>query len=332
METGEGRTQPTGKWARLRNLDRRVWVAFGLLVVVLAGGVALGLPATGVWKASRAVARVNGKAITRGELDQYLKDLITQFGIKPERLQDEGFRKQFERQALERLVAERLILEEAATRLIVVPPGEEEKALGGPHGGQGPQAIDALAKRLGKDPGVVRAEIRRQMLISRVGAKITEGVQAGEQEVRDFYERHRNTLTTPPEARLRLIALDSQKEADEVAALLQQGGDFGKLARERSKGGAKGKDGEMGWVQVASLPKALAEAVTNLKGRGITPVVVAGGGFYILKVEETRGPRQLAFAEARERVGQALLEQKRQARLEEWLAEQRKKAKVEIFL
>jgi parvulin-like peptidyl-prolyl isomerase len=88
----------------------------------------------------------------------------------------------------------------------------------------------------------------------------------------------------------------------------------------------------MGWVDPRMLPAAIGKAVEAIPQTGVTPVIEAKGGFYLLRVEGRRSPRQVPLAEVKDRLIQMVTAERKQARFAEWLEERRRAAKIEIYL
>ena len=80
------------------------------------------------------------------------------------------------------------------------------------------------------------------------------------------------------------------------------------------------------------LPAPIAKAVDGIPQTGVTPVIEAKGGFYVLRVEGRRPPRQMPLAEVKEQLVQMVTAQRKQAKFTEWLEERRRAAKIDIYL
>jgi len=311
---------------------RLVWGAAGVVVVALAVlGVWLGF--SGAWKAWAAVASLNGTRITRAELDQHMDFLAKQGRIRPEALADPARRKEAERSALDDLVTRRLVLAEAEHLKVAVEPGEEDMAFRKAHGGQpGELKLLEAAKKAGEDVERMRQEVRRQLLMTRLAEKVTEGVTVNDADVTKYYESHPLVFTQPGAARLRLLVVDSREEGERLRAQVLKGADFAALVRQYSKGGHKENGGEMGWVDPRMLPGSIAKAVEGIPQTGVTPVIEGKGSFYVLRVEGRQGSRQVPLAEVKERIREVLAAERKQAKFAEWLGERRRAAKIEMYL
>jgi parvulin-like peptidyl-prolyl isomerase len=311
---------------------RTAWKAAGILLMAAAvfGGW---LAFSGTWKAWGAVATIDGKRIVRADLEQHMEFLVRQGRIRPDALTDPARRKEAERAALDDLITRRVLLVEAERLKIVVGPGEEDVAFRTAHGGQpGEFKLADVAKKKGEDVDRLREEVRGQLLMTRLAEKVTEDVKVGDEDAAEYYEAHRQSFTAPGEAHLRLLIVDSKEDAEKLRAQALKGADFAALVREYGKGGGKARGGDMGWVDSRMLPAAIAKAVDAIPQTGVTPVIEAKGGFYVLRVDGRRPPRQVPLAEVKDQLVQMVLAQRKQAKFAEWLGERRRAAKIEIYL
>lgn len=88
----------------------------------------------------------------------------------------------------------------------------------------------------------------------------------------------------------------------------------------------------MGWVDPRMLPVAIATVVAAIPQTGVTPVVEAKGGFYVVRVEGRQTPRQIPFAEVKGQIRERLTAERKQAKFAEWLEGRRRSARVQIYL
>lgn len=329
-EAGESRDGGEG----VRGTSRaRLWGGSAAVLLVAVGVLGVWLWTTGTWARWRAVARVDGERITRGDLEEHLAFLAKLERLRPEVLGDPARRHEAERSALDDLITRRLLLAEAERLKITVEPGEEDMAFNKAHGAQfGESKLPDAAKKAGEAPSRLRQEVKRQLLLTRLAEVVTKAVTVGEDEVASYYEGHRQAFSVPGMVRLRVLIVESQEKAERLRSQVLKGADFTALAREHSKGGAKDRGGDMGWVDPRMLPAALVASVSSIAGTGVTPVVKAKDDYYVLRVEGRQAARQLSLAEVKDQIRQMLIAQKKQIVFTEWLQERRRAARIEVYL
>lgn len=100
----------------------------------------------------------------------------------------------------------------------------------------------------------------------------------------DYYKSAKQRLTElrSPRMHLAIILLQSEAIAKSVLTQLENGADFASLARQYSHGPNKESGGDIGTVYPSDLTPELAAAAVSLKVGEISPVIKAGGDFYIV--------------------------------------------------
>ncbi len=311
----------------------RPWLGTAVVVLVALAAVGVYFWTSGAWRGWRAVASLNGTRITRAQLDQHVAFLVRLGQLRSEVLSDPSRKREVERLALDDLITRRLMLAEAERLKITVGPGEEDVIFGKAHGGQpGEPKLAEAAKKAGEDTERMRQEVRRQLLVTRLKEKLTEGVTVSDEDVAQYYERNKQAFTVPETAHLRLLIVESREEAEQLRAQAVKGVNFEALVRRHSRGGATETGGDLGWVDLRTLPPAIAAAAGKVPLTGITPVIEAKGKFYIVRVEGRQGPRQLSFAEVNDQLRHMLTAERKRARFNEWLEERRRALTVEVYL
>jgi foldase protein PrsA len=290
--------------------------------------------AGGAESGSEVVARVNGDAVTRGDLDRQLADPLTSWRLQQELGIQELDGKEQERLALRELIRRQLILQEAGRRNFTVTENELDQALSALRGRFGDlESFGKWMHERGLDDKSLFAALRVGMLTNRVTAVLVEGVRVTDEEVREYYETHKEELQGGEEVRLRIIAVKSSETAEEIMAALRKGESFSRLARERSIGQLAAKGGDTGWIDVRTLPPSLRQIVSKLKAGDVGgPLQKTANEFLLVGLEGRRPLRATSLDEARPEIEQRLLASKQQEAIQAWLTEQEKKSKIEILL
>lgn len=279
------------------------------------------------------VATVNGQAVTRTEMRRLLDDPLAIAQLQSTLGSKEPGSEELQRAAVEMLIDRRLILEEAARRSITVTDKEVDDAVLALRGRFPDLASFGLwMQQQGINEESLFDLLGDELLATRVREVLVGEVAPTEDEIEEYYEAHKEDLAIGEEVRLRVIAVTSRAEADEIAAALRQGENFAQLARERSVGQRAANGGDTGWVNFQSLPLPLQPVVARLKaGEAGGPFQTGAEEFLIVGLEGRRPVRAKDLAEARPEIARRLLGTKQQEVLEAWLAEQEKKSKIEVL-
>jgi parvulin-like peptidyl-prolyl isomerase len=166
-----------------------------------------------------------------------------------------------------------------------------------------------------------------------VWEELVEGVHVPEEQVRAYYEAHRDDLAVGEEVRLGIIAVRSRAEADEILAALAKGENFGRLAYERSLGKLAARGGDTGWVDFRTLPALIQQAVVRLQPGDVAgPLEKAEAEFLLVGLRERHPLRAASLEEARPEIERRLLREMQQEAVRAWLAEQESISEVEVLI
>jgi len=143
----------------------------------------------------------------------------------------------------------------------------------------------------------------------------------------------------PEEVRLRQIyfPLPDNATPDQIADTKSQalaecerakkGEDFLQLVREHSQG-AESPDGDLGFMERQNMQPEIEEAARELKAGEIAGPILCGGGFHIIRMEETR-VQVKPFEKVKEEIMNTLYQQKMDNSYRTWLQSLRSDANIE---
>ena len=103
------------------------------------------------------------------------------------------------------------------------------------------------------------------------------------------------------ELKARHILVASEEEAKKLSAQIKKGGDFEKLAKEKSTDKGSGANGgELGWFTKDKMVPEFADAAYKLKKGEISEPVKSEFGWHIIKLEDRRPLQVPSFDEMKE--------------------------------
>lgn len=238
--------------------------------------------------AADAVATVNGKPIKQSLFDFIVKD-ATDHGQKV----DDNVRDVI----MSKLISSELVLQEAQKS------GLDKKP-------------DFLAKE---------ELTRRELLVNVYIQDYLKNHPVSESDTKTAYEKFKSELGDK-EYNARHILVASEAEAKDVIAQLNKGGDFSKIAKEKSiDPGSKEKGGDLGWFALGGMVKPFGDAVAKLqKGKVSAEPVQTQFGWHVIKLDDVRELKAPAY----DKVKENLQKQLAQRQLEKMLTDLRAKAIV----
>ncbi|MFT4746547.1 MAG: peptidyl-prolyl cis-trans isomerase SurA [Congregibacter sp.] len=159
-----------------------------------------------------------------------------------------------------------------------------------------------------------REDIRKELILGEVRrANVRRRVYITEQEVNNLvklideqgdqqaeYNLGHILIEFPPEPTDVEIE-KSKTRAKKVIELLNNGSDFAKIATASSGGSRALEGGDMGWMNINSMPTLFAEAVQKKSKDDLIGPIRSGAGFHILKVKGLRGIETVEVTEVSSR-------------------------------
>lgn len=291
-------------------------------------------------------ARVYNAPIYLGQVERRVQERLWRTGRAPEKV-SEAEMKMLRTVALDELIAEALL------RIKVRVNIEQAEV--------SPAEVDAEVERFVKrfdsaeqlDQAMAaqgiesREELRLRMQArleqeKYVLSKIETAIAVSDEEARQWYEDHREELTTPERRRVRHIFLATLNrpsgEAREILAghlaAIQSGQkSFAEVAREVSEDArSKGAGGDLGWMRADRVPGDFAAPVFSLAVN--TPSLIRTKlGWHIVEVMEVMEPGLLAFEKMKDEIRAALRDERRQQALDRYRQQLRQfnRERVEIY-
>jgi peptidyl-prolyl cis-trans isomerase C len=170
----------------------------------------------------------------------------------------------------------------------------------------------------------IQEQVVAQIYIDRlIGKAVTDDA------LRVRYQKTLKEQGNKEEVHARHILVTSEEEAKGIITQLDKGGDFGKLATEKStdkSGSANG--GDLGWFSKDMMVPEFAQAAFNLKkGEYTKAPVKTQFGWHVIKLEDRRQAAPPTFEEAKPQLSEQIARETVDAKVKEL----RSKAKVEEF-
>ena len=140
------------------------------------------------------------------------------------------------------------------------------------------------------------------------------------------YEQFKGSMGTN-EYKVAHILVDKEEDAKQIIDQLNKGGDFAKIAKERSKDpGSKDTGGDLDWGPSARYVKPFSDAVTTQqKGKISAAPVKTDFGYHVIRVDDVRPLKVPEFTEVKEQFRQRAQQQQ----IQKMVLELRQKAKIE---
>lgn len=309
-------------------------------------------PVRGAVVIERVVAVVEKDVVLLTELNERLRPYLPQLSkITNPTARMRAFHR-LQRQELNRIIEEQLILREASERKLTVSSVEINRAIQSvmeQNKVTYKELIDAL-KAQGYTVERYREEMRRQILrLKTINIAVRSRITISEDDVRAYYEKQKRKLgvqqkvnaqiilfSVPVDAKERkvLMARARAKAARALAEIRSGKAGFGELAKKLSDHASRSEGGRLGFVTNGQLPVALEPllfAAKTAKGALVGPVD-SDDGVYIAKMLGRKESEALPFEKVRSSLKQQLFNERLMLQTYRWLKELRSKAYIDIRL
>ena len=297
----------------------------------------------------RIAAVVNDEVITLRDLMKAAGPLLGSVAQIPDATRREGERKKVLQRALDDLVGQKLVLQEARKLKLQATDKEVDawlENLRRQYGWSDDELKQAI-KSQGATEKQYRKDVRRRIVTNRVvQVKLGSSIRVSDQDVDDVFRREYGDKMEEPEITARHILFlvpealpDSdpksrakRQEAQQVLETLRGGADFSETASAHSEGPSASRGGEIGAFRPGALDPEFEKAALRAKVGEIVGPIRTRFGWHLIQVTrrhmvKSKDPGQTK-AEIRARLRQEALERQ----LGRWVDELKRSAFVETRL
>ncbi len=209
----------------------------------------------------------------------------------------------------------------------------------------------------------LKKNIERQLAEEEfVRREIVPKVKIGDEAVKTYYEKHRESFTQPETFRISHIYVgasdperegkagnpEDQKKADRIIAWinkealrkirvvqkkLKAGQDFAALVKQYSEDeSTRDKDGDLGELTAEHTLPEISDVMTQLKLNETSGIIKSPLGYHIIKLTGKTPGRVTPLAKVKSDILNRLLKEETRKLRQEYLTRLRKKADIKIFL
>lgn len=149
-------------------------------------------------------------------------------------------------------------------------------------------------------------------------ADLLSDIEINDDEILTYYDIKKETLMTAEKRKAQHILLpinDNEEEVkaeiEKVAARINKGEDFSKIAKEVSQDPGSAKDGgDLGWVAKGDMVEAFDEKLFSMAAGDISEPVLSTFGYHLIKLTEIKSPEIPLLEEIKDTLIAELKEEK----------------------
>lgn len=247
----------------------------------------------GTPKDENIVARIKKEDITKTEVDEYYSGLkngfITQYGENYKESEDfknvylDLVEQYVEQKALVQYAKDESLVDDAEIQEKVDEEFENMKSIFGSD-----EAFEtAIINSRFKDEEDYKNKLKISLIIEELINKETDNLKISSSEIKQYYNDNKTKFVKGPGADVYHIFVADEDTANTVLEKLNDGEDFGKLARTYSQDGSANVDGYLGYQEFdnSQLVKEFMDEVKDMEEGEIRGPVKTQFGYHIIKVE-----------------------------------------------
>lgn len=275
----------------------------------------------------RIVAVVNNEVITQKDMDAFTTFTRIQLSQK---LSGQGLEDKLasmKKDLLQRLIEDRLILQEARKSEVKVDEGRVKAKMAEVRKRyESEREFNEALVQQGLSAGDVESRIKDQMMMySLIDAKIRSKIQVKPAEITAYFQENKQDMVTPERREVASLSADTEKAARELADQLRQGKTMEALAAERDLkvNSFTSSPGE--------LKKEADEAIFGLKQGDVSDPVNVNGAYYVFTLTRILPSESRSLTDVQDQIYDVLFEKKMQEAVTAWLDDVRKSAYIKIM-
>jgi len=280
------------------------------------------------------VVRVNDRILTTNDIRQRAAERAAETGVA---VPPAGYR-----ELVQDAADELCLLERAAELKLEVGADEVNTAIAQLRD-QNHVADDAAFEKslhaMGLTLDQLRSRVRDTILVNRILSKEVGALPITEEELRQRYERERESFRVPERVHLEHLVLPVTGEpggaasrmalARRLAAAARAGADFKALVKQEVDAG-HGSGGDLGVVAIPDLRPEVAKAVANLKPGDVSDPFESPAGVHVVRLVERILPTFKPFNDVSEELRQRELADRYHAHLTSVVEELKKRYVVDV--
>ncbi|NLY29912.1 MAG: tetratricopeptide repeat protein [Firmicutes bacterium] len=282
--------------------------------------------------ATAAVAVVNGTPIPYTAFYQIYFNILQQQQLYGQPISGQMLG-QIQYYALDQLINQQLLFQAAENAKIKVEEAavnERYQAIQDSYSSK--ELFEEDLRNAGLTATSLKAMLRDSLKIEQLQEEVVKDVQVSEADIKAAFEEvnARHILIRPADDtdEAREAAL---RQAEQLMEELQAGADFADLAKEHSDDPGSGAvGGELGWFGRGRMVEPFEKAAFAAAVGEIVGPVESQFGYHIIQVTDRKEAEGEEFEQAKEELRQKLVQEKNRERLNEWFAEVKAAAKIEI--
>lgn len=316
-----------------------------LMTLLLALSCLMAFQPAGAEEVNRVVAVVGDEVITSLDLDRLMKTMESQLGEVQNPVEAAKREKQMRKVALERLIEDKIFLQEVKRLKLGVSQTELDHYIQNIKSKNqiSEKQFAAHLSRRGLTPDEYRDELKKDILKHKlIQQEVKSSVVISDDQVNQYYKEHLSEYGKVDQVKLRALFLTVpeeatvatqdliRKKAEDLRGQAVKEKNLAELAGKHSQGPGASKGGELEPVSTKDMVPAMRQALGEMKPGDISKVLKIPGGYVFFQLMERSGDDVLPLPQVRDQIREKLENEALEKKFQNWMSELRKKTFVQI--
>ncbi|MFB6347571.1 MAG: peptidylprolyl isomerase [bacterium] len=293
---------------------------------------------------SNIALKVGSETLTKAEFNKQLDQKIQQFKQRPrmkqqlqklpekqQKQQMKRIRSRMKQQMARRLETKLLLNHHMKKAGISVSDEEVQKRIDELKKSQ-PQ-LQQMLKQQGRSIEDLKDRIRKQLKIQNFVEERVGEIEVTEEEARKYYQNNKQEFSQKEQVKARHILVKDtsatgRQKAQDLKNRLDQGEDFGKVAREESEGPSARKDGSLGYITRDKMVKPFSESAFSLGVGEISDPVKTRYGWHLIKVTDRKEASQQSYESVSDTIVERVKQKKKKEKFQQILKQLKEETKI----
>lgn len=264
----------------------------------------------------RIVAWINDEIVTLTELGEAYQELKSTL--------PEGERLPSKRELLERMIENRLLLQEARREAIKVSGGEVQENIERMKAGfLSEKAFELALEREGIKIEDLKKRYKEELMIKKlIDKEVKPEIEVAKKEIRKYYYSNKERFKELERVEINHILFADYSQAAKAWERLSSGVKFAQVAGEEY----------LGSFEKGQLERNIEKVAFNLKEGEVSQIIKTESGYHIIKLKKKKETRLKRLSEVKEKIRNILSSRKMEKKLQEYLEELKAKQEIEIKL
>ncbi|PIE67934.1 MAG: hypothetical protein CSA23_01460 [Deltaproteobacteria bacterium] len=294
--------------------------------------------------AAGQVATVNGKVLTRQDLDREMKLVALKLAHQG-RSVDSKQMKRYEGKIRETLINRALLLEKSQAMGVSIKDAQVAKAL---IEFKGMFPDDKSYRKALADMGFSEATLKEKIkdgltIKSLIDKEVLSNVSVSDKAVRSYYDDNPSLFQQPEQVKASHILVKVSPDAGEaqknkartaiesLKTRIDKGESFATLAMENSDCPSKAKGGDLGFFGREQMVKPFSDAAFVLEPGQTSDVVETRFGYHLIRVTDRKQERTMAYNDVKASISARLRQQAEEKQVNTYLEKLKEHADIKRF-